>query len=48
MGKIGNKGDKDEVRNAMDRAVFFNRLGELRDQPFENDPASGYSPYKLL
>jgi len=25
-----------EARNAMSRAVFFNRLGELRDRTYEN------------
>lgn len=32
-GSILNKG---EARNALSRAVFFNRLGELRDRTFEN------------
>src|SRR3546814_18698212 len=32
-GSILNKG---EVRNALARAIFFNRLGELRDRTFEN------------
>jgi len=28
--------NKGEARNAMARAVFFNRLGELRDRTYEN------------
>lgn len=28
--------NKGEARNALARAVFFNRLGELRDRSFEN------------
>ena len=32
-GTILNKG---EARNALARAIFFNRLGELRDRTFEN------------
>ncbi len=32
-GAILNKG---EARNALARAIFFNRLGELRDRTFEN------------
>ena len=32
-GSILNKG---EARNALARAIFFNRLGELRDRTFEN------------
>ncbi len=32
-GSVLNKG---EARNALARAVFFNRLGELRDRTFEN------------
>ncbi len=28
--------NKGEARNALARAVFFNRLGELRDRTFEN------------
>ena len=32
-GSILNKG---EARNALARAVFFHRLGELRDRSFEN------------
>ncbi|MFZ3182345.1 MAG: Tn3 family transposase [Methylocystis silviterrae] len=27
---------KDEVRNALARAMFFHRLGEIRDRTFEN------------
>ena len=27
--------NKGEVRNALTRAVFFNRLGEIRDRSFE-------------
>jgi TnpA family transposase len=35
--------NKGEARNALARAVFFNRLGELRDRSFEqqNHRASG-------
>ena len=32
-GSLLNKG---ESRNALARAIFFNRLGELRDRTFEN------------
>ncbi len=28
--------NKGEARNALARALFFNRLGELRDRQFEN------------
>jgi hypothetical protein len=28
--------NKGEARNALARAVFFNRLGEIRDRTFEN------------
>jgi hypothetical protein len=28
--------NKSEARNALARAVFFNRLGEMRDRSFEN------------
>ena len=28
--------NKGEARNALARAVFFNRLGELRDRTYEN------------
>jgi TnpA family transposase len=28
--------NKGEVKNALARAVFFNRLGEMRDRTFEN------------
>jgi TnpA family transposase len=28
--------NKGEARNALARAVFFNRLGEVRDRSFEN------------
>jgi len=28
--------NKGEVRNALARAIFFNRLGEIRDRSFEN------------
>ncbi len=28
--------NKGEARNALARAIFFNRLGELRDRQFEN------------
>lgn len=28
--------NKGEARNALARAVFFNRLGQLRDRSFEN------------
>ncbi len=30
--------NKGEARNALARAVFFNRQGELRDRSFENQP----------
>ena len=35
--------NKGEAQNALARAVFFNRLGEIRDRSFENqrDRASG-------
>ena len=35
--------NKGEARNALARAVFFNRLGEIRDRSFEQQryPASG-------
>ncbi|MBG6212236.1 hypothetical protein RCH23_000149 [Cryobacterium sp. CAN_C3] len=29
--------NKGEVRNALARAVFFNRLGEIRDRSFEQE-----------
>ena len=32
-GSVPNKG---ESRNALARAIFFNRLDELRDRTFEN------------
>jgi hypothetical protein len=37
--------NKGEARNALARAVFFNRLGEIRDRSFENQRhrASGLS-----
>lgn len=28
--------NKSEAKNALTRAVFFNRMGELRDRSFEN------------
>jgi TnpA family transposase len=28
--------NKGEAKNALARAVFFNRLGEMRDRTFEN------------
>jgi TnpA family transposase len=28
--------NKGEARNALAKAVFFNRLGEVRDRSFEN------------
>jgi TnpA family transposase len=28
--------NKGEARNALARAIFFNRLGEIRDRSFEN------------
>ncbi|MGF6227604.1 TnpA family transposase [Inquilinus ginsengisoli] len=28
--------NKGEARNALARAIFFNRLGEMRDRSFEN------------
>jgi TnpA family transposase len=38
--------NKGEAKNALARAVFFNRLGELRDRTFENQRyrASGLNP----
>jgi TnpA family transposase len=39
--------NKGEACNALARAVFFNRLGEMRDRSFANQPASGYSPRGL-
>jgi TnpA family transposase len=35
--------NKGEARNALPQAVFFNRLGQLRDRRYENQryPASG-------
>jgi TnpA family transposase len=30
--------NKGEAKNALARAVFFNRLGEMRDRSFENQP----------
>lgn len=38
--------NKGEAKNALARAVFFNRLGELRDRSFENQRyrASGLNP----
>ena len=30
--------NKGEARNSLARAVFFNRLGEIRDRSFENQP----------
>ncbi len=33
MGIFSHKG---EARNSLARAVFFNRLGEIRDRSFEN------------
>ena len=29
--------NKGEARNALARAVFFNRLGEIRDRSFEQE-----------
>ncbi len=34
--RTGNILNKGEARNALARAIFFNRLGELRDRTFEN------------
>ena len=34
--RTGNSLNKGEARNALARAIFFNRLGELRDRTFEN------------
>jgi TnpA family transposase len=38
--------NKGEARNALARAVFFNRLGEMRDRSFENQRyrAGGLTP----
>ncbi len=33
--------NKGEARNALARAVFFNRLGEIRDRSFESSSATG-------
>ena len=33
--------NKGEARNALARAVFFNRLGEIRDRSFENQRYRG-------
>jgi hypothetical protein len=33
--------NKGEAKNALARAVFFNRLGELRDRSFENQRYRG-------
>ena len=37
--------NKGEARNALAKAVFFNRLGEVRDRSFENQQsrASGHN-----
>ena len=39
--------NKGEARNAFARAVFFNRLGEMRDRSFENQQyrASGLNMF---
>jgi hypothetical protein len=34
--RVHNGLNKGEAKNALARAVFFNRLGELRDRSFEN------------
>src|SRR3546814_11611915 len=34
--RTGNILNKGEARNALARAIFFNRLGELRARTFEN------------
>jgi TnpA family transposase len=35
-GRVQAGLNKGEARNALSRAVFFNRLGEVRDRSFEN------------
>ena len=40
----GNILYKDEARNALARAIFFNRLGELRDRAFENQQHRASGP----
>lgn len=32
---------KSEAQNTLARALFFNRLGELRDRTFESQPLQG-------
>lgn len=34
--RVNAGSNKGEAKNALARAVFFNRLGELRDRSFEN------------
>ena len=38
--------DKGEARNALARAIFFNRLEELRDRTFEKQRRRGLAPEK--
>jgi TnpA family transposase len=49
--------NKEEARNALARAVFFNRLGELRDRTLENQQHEhalelqsifGYRPFTII
>jgi hypothetical protein len=35
-GRVQSGLNKGEAKNALARAVFFNRLGEMRDRSFEN------------
>jgi TnpA family transposase len=35
-GRVQAGLNKGGARNALARAVFFNRIGEVRDRPFEN------------
>jgi TnpA family transposase len=45
-GRVHVALNKGETKNALGRAGFFNRLGELRDRNFENQRyrASGFDP----
>ena len=36
-----------EARNALARAVFFNRLGEIRDRSFEQQRYRGVSSFSV-
>ena len=39
--------NKGEARNALARAVFFNRLGEIRDRSFEQQRYRGVSSFSV-